>query len=93
MDINYSENQQKDKVFQLEKQDNKQVELIGQLKELVSNLEKHTFQQLEEDINRGYGVFNKKLVMLSSLSKIDEGLRLIDEGIKGLRGNCDIHDS
>ena len=93
MDINYSVNQQKDKAFQLEKQENKQAELLGQLKDLVNNLEKHTFQQLEEDINRGYGVFNKKLVMLSSLSKIDEGLRLIDEGIKGLRENFEIQDS
>lgn len=65
-------------------QENKQEELLSKIKILIAELEKSTLKQLEEDIDRGYGIFHKKVATLNNLNKIDVGLQLIHEGVKGL---------
>ncbi|GEM_PF-5549819 len=65
-------------------QENKQEELLSKIKILIAELEKSTLKQLEEDIDRGYGIFQKKVAALNNLNKIDVGLQLIQEGVKGL---------
>lgn len=65
-------------------QENKQEELLSKIKILIAELEKSTLKQLEEDIDRGYGIFQKKVATLNNLNKIDVGLQLIHEGVKGL---------
>lgn len=59
----------------------KREQLLSQLKELITQLEKDTLKQTENEIDRGLGVMKSRIDILSALNKIDVGLQLVREGL------------